>query len=65
MAKAVYALRLEKGATLFAGVFLLVYTFAIVLFCTIIGGLYLTHALEESFENKCFGFSCFWVSWFD
>jgi CRP-like cAMP-binding protein len=50
---------------LFAGVFLLLYTFTIVLLCTIIGGLYLTHALEESFPNKCFGFSCYWVSWFD
>ena len=50
---------------MFAGVFLLLYTFAIVLLCTIVGGLYLTYALEESFENKCFGFSCFWVSWFD
>jgi CRP-like cAMP-binding protein len=65
LAKAVYALRLEKGATFFAGCFLLVYTFAIVLFCTIVGGLYLTYALEESFENKCFGYPCFWVSWFD
>lgn len=65
MAKAVYALQLEKGATFFAGCFLLGYTFFIVLICTVVGGLYLTYALEDSFQDKCFGFPCFWVSWFD
>jgi CRP-like cAMP-binding protein len=58
-------LKLERGAAVFAGIFLLAYTFVIVLMCTIVGGLYLTYSIEESFPNKCFGFSCFWVSWFD
>ena len=65
MAKALVALESEKGATVFAGIFLLCYTFGVVLLCTILGGLYMTYALPESFPEKCFGFSCFWVSWFD
>jgi CRP-like cAMP-binding protein len=65
MAKAVYALRLEKGATIFAGFFLLVYSFVTVLLCTVVGGVYMTYGLEESFPDKCFGYPCFWVSWFD